>query len=161
MKWPLLLASLLTFTPATPAQPDGYVEVKDVRHVPGDRIGCRAEDGVYDATKLNRLREGPDCEAARGIAIDFSREALFHWSAASDCHMRVVVKVFRVDAEQKYVVVLNNIYGGCRAGGRRNGFLAFERPPEGDAIEFRPVRVDHIHRTEPSEFVFTESRDEP
>lgn len=152
----VLLTFVLMFAAAAFAQPRGYEEITTVRELPGMPLSCWASDGTYDAERLAALQQKPNCEKTRDIAVDFSREMLVHWSAASDCHMRVWVKVFRVDAEKQFRIILNNIYGGCRAGGWRNGFLVFEKPPQGWTVNFTEVDVDHQWDKKEYKFRFPE-----
>lgn len=59
--------------------------------------------------------------------------------------MRVVAKVFAVDADKKYRVVLNNIYGGCRAAGWRAGWVVFEKTNRDYEVQLNEIKVDRIH----------------
>lgn len=150
----IMLATLaLLLVVSGRGQPSGYVEVKDVQHLPGVSLGCWATDGEYDQAHLLALQKKPNCQQVRGVKAAFSHETLFHWSAESDCHMLVITKVFRADSEKRYHIILNNIYGGCRAGGWRDGFLVFEKLP-GYAVDFAEVQVERYPRRAGDEFVF-------
>ena len=59
--------------------------------------------------------------------------------------MRAHTKVFRSEAEKKYLVIVNNIYGGCRAGGSRSGWIVLDKIPADYTLEMKEVRVDRIH----------------
>jgi len=138
---------LVFFSASLVAQPDGYVEVLPLRGMASDRLGCyRETDGVYDQVKLDDLARDNNCnKLVAGLKADLSKETVIRYSAASDCHMRLVVKVFRVDAERKYKVIVNNIYGGCRAGGWRHGWLVIDKILDGYTVEMNEVKVDRIH----------------
>jgi hypothetical protein len=84
-------------------------------------------------------------EAIKALNIDFTKQTLIGWSAHSDCHMQVKIKVFRSDTEKNFLVIVNNIYGGCRAGGSRSGWIALDKMPAGYTLNTKEVRVDRIH----------------
>jgi hypothetical protein len=154
----LILTAVILFV-ASPvfAQPASWVEVERKRHLPADRPGCWLESGLYDADKLRAsMEKAPNCkENLAGLDVDHDKESLIYYHAGSDCHMRVAIKVFRVDAERKYKFILNNIYGGCRAGGWRSGWVVIDKIPTGYELEMHEVKVDRIHGPIPNEgFVF-------
>jgi len=104
------------------------------------------EVGIYDEAKLKPLLEDKKCaEAMKTLNVDFKKQTLVGWSAHSDCHMRVRIKVFRNDAEKNFLVIVNNIYGGCRAGGSRSGWIKLDKLPAGYTLNMKEVRVDRIH----------------
>lgn len=150
----LILAALLAAKAqpldTAPTQPPaGYTEVTPARPLPGifNYSGCYIrEDGIFDEAKLKRLKERKECaEELKTLNVDFVKHTLIGWSARSDCHMQVKTRVFRSDAEKKYLVVINNIYGGCRAGGSRAGWIVVDKIPDGYALDVKEVRVDRIH----------------
>lgn len=133
--------------------PEGYTEVKlawgsgNEFFGFGGRSDCWIrEDGIYDEAKLKPLLADKECaESVKAMKIDFAKQTLVGWSAGSDCHMRVHIKVLRSEAEKKYLVVINNIYGGCRAGGSRSGWIVLDKIPADHTLEVKEVRVDRIH----------------
>lgn len=147
----LLFASICTF-----AQPAGYVEVPHRGIIATQPFGCFLEPGFYDAAKLKAAAKKPNCSDLAKLGIDSQKESLVYYRVGSDCHMRVAVKVFRVDAEKKFKVFINNIYGGCRAGGTRAGWLVFEKMPPGYNVDMSVVMVDRVHEASsaPDGFVF-------
>ena len=127
------------------AQPAGYVEVSSLRSLPSKSFGCiQLQTGIIDREKLAELRKIPNCIEHLPTFADENAEnrSLVYYSVSSDCHMRVAVKVLRIDAEKKYLVVISNIYGGCRAGGVRSGWLSFDKMPADYQLEIKEVRVD-------------------
>jgi hypothetical protein len=151
----LILAALLAAKAQPPdtaptQPPPGYTEVTPARALPGifGYGGCymREGGGVFDEARLKPLLERKECaEELKALNIDFAKHTLIGWSAHSDCHMHVRTKVFRSETEKKYLVLINNVYGGCRAGGSRSGWILLDKIPEGYAFEMKEVRVDRIH----------------
>lgn len=147
--------SLLVFllVASTYGQPAGYVEVKHIHSLTSDQLGCFRGSGIYDAEMLRSVIAKNDASAyqrecadpTKSIGVDLTKQTLARYSVGSDCHMRVETKVIRSDAEKKYKLVINNIYGGCRAGGWRQGWVAFEKMPPGYVFEIAEVKVDRIH----------------
>jgi len=146
--------------------PAGYVEITPLNGAASNfgagyvgRAACLfREDGIYDEEKLRKLRDNPRCaDEVKALNVDLSKHTLISYSARSDCHMRLRVKAFRSDTEKKYLVILNNIYGGCRAGGSREGWLILDKMPEGFTLEMKEVKVDRLHEPDGGsrgEFVF-------
>lgn len=142
-----LITMILTFAASAFGQPSGWVEVPQKRHLPTDRFGCWLDSGLYDRDRLRAaMDKTANCkERLAGLDVDHQKESLIYYHAGSDCHMRVAINVFRVDSEQKYKFILNNIYGGCRAGGWRSGFVVIDKIPPGYSLEMHEVRIDRIH----------------
>jgi hypothetical protein len=147
--------------PAPAQLPAGYAEIRPVSIPPG--IGRNGEyrecylreDGVYTEAKLKPLLENPKCaEEIRALHVDFARHTLVAYRARSDCHMRIRIKIFRGDTDKKYLVIINNIYGGCRAGGSREGWIVLDKMPADYTLEMKEVRVDRIHGVNPDEEKF-------
>ena len=154
----LLAASL-----AAHAQlPAGYVEVTPIRGIPtgGPRSGIAPcsirENGVFDQEALQKLFVRRECEdSIKALNLDLSRQTLVGYSVGGDCHMQVKVRTFRSDQDKKYLTVINNIDGGCRAGGWRSGWLVFDKMPAGYTLEVKTVRVDRTYAPEQdSAFLF-------
>lgn len=150
----LILAALLAAKAQPPdtaptQPPAGFTEVTPAKVLPGilNYSGCyMREEGVFDEAKLKPLLERKECaEELKTLNIDFVKHTLIGWSAHSDCHMQVRTKVFRSDTEKKYLVVINIIYGGCRAGGSRSGWIVVDKIPDGYTLDMKEVRVDRIH----------------
>lgn len=148
----VLTAILSTDVPAHAQLPAGYVEIQPLNHLPvffGTRFSTDCyirDDGIYDEEKLKPLLARPKCaEVIRALKVDHKTQTLIGYSARGDCHMRLHTKIFRSDADKKYLMVINNIYGGCRAGGSRNGWMMIDKIPEGYGLSIREVRVDRIH----------------
>lgn len=137
----------LFLTVSSFAQPVGYVEIPSETSAFQRSIGCvQLKDGSYELDAIKKLSSFESCRKdLPSVDLDLESRTLFRWSAGSDCNMRVKLKVFRVDAEKKYKVIINNIYGGCRAGGRRSGWVTFEKLPQGYSVEMVEVRIDRIH----------------
>jgi hypothetical protein len=133
--------------------PDGYTEVKlaygsdNYLFGIGGRNDCWIrQDGIYDEAQLKPLLADKECaESVKAMNIDFAKQTLVGWSAGGDCHMSVRLKVFRSEAEKKYLVIINNIYGGCRAGGSRSGWIVLDKIPSDYTLGVKEVRVDRIH----------------
>ena len=86
------------------------------------------------------------------------KESLVYYRVSSDCHMRIAVKVFRSVADRKYKVIINNIYGGCRAGGMCAGWLVFEKMPPGYNVDMNVVRVDRLHESSTADGFSSQNR---
>lgn len=148
----LLTVILSADVPAHAQLPAGYVEIQPVNHVPmlsrmrpGTDCYIR-DDGIYDEEKLKPLLAKPQCaEQLRALNVDHKTQTLIGYSARGDCHMRLYTKIFRSDTDKKYLLVINNVYGGCRAGGSREGWMVIDKIPEGYGLNIREVRVDRIH----------------
>ena len=152
------LAFTLAATLAAKAQPTksapihppaSYTQVTPLRGLPGifNYGECyMRENGIVDEAGLKPLLGRKACaEELRSLDIDFAKHTLIAWSARSDCHMRVRTRVFRSEIEKKYLVIINNIYGGCRAAGFRSGWIILDKIPAGYSLEMKEVRVDRIH----------------
>ncbi|HMT06459.1 MAG TPA: hypothetical protein PKA82_00540 [Pyrinomonadaceae bacterium] len=154
----LMIATLFVVLLATlaNAQPAGYTEVPSFRSLPSKKLACnQLNEGVIDEKKLAELRKTPSCAEHIPEFTNAGDQTLVYYSVGSDCHMKVAVRVFRVDLEKKYKVIINNIYGGCRAGGHRSGWVSFEKPPTDYQVEMNEVRVDRPHYgDDDSQFVF-------
>lgn len=154
-----LTVLVITTAAIAAAQPDGWVAL-EFKHHPEERLaGCYPEKGVYDAEKLRQVMSRPNCARLNELGLDPDRQSVVYYHVGSDCHMKLSIRVFRSDAERKFHVVINNIYGGCRAGGWRSGWLTFEKPPIRYDIAVRDVRVDRMHEANiPEGFVYPKSR---
>ena len=149
----LLTAMLSADVPADAQLLAGYVEIQPVNHAPmlfrmrpGTDCYVRG-DGIYDDEKLKPLLANPKCvERLRALNFDHKTQTLIHYSAGGDCHMRLRTKIFRSDTDKKYLLVINNVYGGCRAGGSREGWMVIDKIPEGYSLIISEVPVDRIHR---------------
>lgn len=147
-----------------PAQPPaGYTEITPAKTSASSPLGDVASDcwiresGVYDEARLKPLLADKKCaESIKALGIDFAKQTLVGYSVASDCHMRVWTKVFRSDTEKKFLVIINNIYGGCRAGGWREGWIVLDKMPADYTLDMKVVMVDPVHRpgTAEDEFQF-------
>lgn len=139
------------------AQPEHYNEIPISQGWMADAIRCRPESGGYDRPPTFIEFYKKECEAAvANLNVNYETSRLLYWSAGSDCHMRVVVKLFRSDVEKRIRLVLNNIYGGCRAGGWRAGWIVIDKPPAGYTVSINEVQIDRIHgiNNDGTEFLF-------
>lgn len=131
MKILLVIFAFLTAALRVSAQPDGLREVPS-RLIVGDR-------NTREVSK-------PATNEAAEDAIEFH--------LAGDCHMRVAAKAFLDEKERKYMVILNNIYGGCRAGGWRSGWVVFEKANRDYQVELSEVRIDRSEYRPADDFEF-------
>lgn len=142
----LMLAAFVTVKAQPPV---GYTEVTPARSGFGMfRYGrcLMGEGGIFDEARLKPLLERKECaEEMKNLEVDFAKHTLIGYRAGGDCHMRLMTKVFRSDTEKKYLLVINNIYGGCRAGGSRSGWIVLDKIPDDYKFEMKEVRVDRIH----------------
>lgn len=148
----LFVTILSAGVPAHAQLPPGYVEIQPLNSLPaffGTRSGTDCylrDDGVYDEEKLKPLLVRSSCaESIRALKVDHKTQTLIGYSARGDCHMRLRAKIFRSDTDKKYLLVINNIYGGCRAGGSRDAWMVIDKIPEGYELNIREVLVDRIH----------------
>lgn len=151
----ILVCSFASCERAAYGQPNGYLEIEHRNISQETPKGCWPDTGLYDSAKLAAAKVKQNCEYLLADSnVDAQSRSLVYYTARSDCHMRVVIKVFRVDAEKKYKLIINNIYGGCRASGSRSGWVEFEKLMSGYDFEMIEVGVDRIHDTVPEGFVF-------
>lgn len=142
----LLFLTVILFTAsAALAQPRGWAEVPHRGILATQPFGCFLESGLYDDSKIKAAMLKPNCADKLNLGVDPQKESLVYYRVGSDCHMRVAIKVFRHASDKKYKVIINNIYGGCRAGGTRAGWVVFEKLPPGYNVEVAVVMVDRIH----------------
>lgn len=132
--------------------PEGYTEVTPQRGFPTQGPGrgsapCSInENGVHDKEKLQKLYFRKECEdSIKALNLDLTKQTLVGYSVGSDCHMQVKIRTYRSDREKKYLTIINNIYGGCRAGGWRSGWIILDKLPDGFTLEVKEVKVDRIH----------------
>lgn len=150
------LGFIVLFALSLAAQPEGYVEVPQLRVSDFARGGCfLAESGVYDEEKLKTVLRDKDCvDAGKPLDVDFQKETLIGYRVGGDCHMSVSTKVFRSDTDKKYKAFVNNIYGGCRAVGGRRGWIVIDKVRPGYEVEIVAVRVDRINGPDLTNFAF-------
>jgi hypothetical protein len=142
----IIILVVLFAAAASFAQADHYNEIPITQGRMADAIRCRPESGGYDRPPTFTEFYKKECEAAVAVLnVNYETSRLLYWSASSDCHMRVVVKLFRSDVEKRVRLVLNNIYGGCRASGRRAGWVVIDKPPAGYTVSIDEVGIDRIH----------------
>lgn len=158
----LMIATLFVavFASLAAAQPRGYVEVWSLKTLPSKKLGCyQLNSGLYDRAKLIELKKIPSCaEHLPVFEDDNAKDQIYAYYAVSgDCHMRVDARLFRNDLDKKYVLIINNTYGGCRAVGRRSGWIEFDPMPPDHKFEIKVVSVDRQPANAPSaEFKFPE-----
>ncbi|MEO6393065.1 MAG: hypothetical protein ABIP75_14550 [Pyrinomonadaceae bacterium] len=141
--------------------PEGYIEVPSQRGIPMQGLGsgiapCSiGEDGVYDKEKLQKLFFRKECEdSVKALDLDLSKQTLVGYSVGGDCHMHVRIRTYRSDKDKKYLTIINNIYGGCRAGGGRSGWIILDKMPDGYTLVVKEVKVDRIDRSGADSFLF-------
>lgn len=128
---------------AASAQPSDHREVPIRASVKVDALWCKPAGGGYDTPFVFRETEKSECEAAvSDLKADFASQRLIHWSIAGDCYLKSAVKAFRNDTERRVRVIVNKIYGGCRASGRLAGVIAVDKPPSGYRVSVEEVGVD-------------------
>ncbi len=147
------LAFIFLFTISVSGQPQGYVQVPH-EGLPSDSLRCNVGSSAFtNADELKAALAGKNCtHAAEVLQIDLARNTLAHYSAGGDCHMRVAVRVYRNESDKQYKVIVNNISGGCRAGGRKSGWIVFEKARAGYEVRVVEVRADRTHGTGPDSF---------
>lgn len=148
----LLAAILSANVPAHAQLPAGYVEIQPISPAPllfrlRSSADCYIrDDGIYDEERLKPLLANQKCaERLRALNLDHKTQTFIRYSARGDCHMHLRTKIFRSDTDKKYLLIINNIYGGCRAGGSREGWIVIDKIPDGYELNIREVRVDRIH----------------
>lgn len=157
----MMFAFVLTASAQLPA---GYVEIEGKRPAISPLNergygGCFMLDGgIFDEARLKTLMERKECaDEIKALALDLKKETLIGYRVGGDCHMRVRHKLFRNDDEKKLLLVVNNMYGGCRAGGSRKGWIVLDKLPADYTLDIKIVRVDKIHginAENPGEFKF-------
>lgn len=128
------------------AQPAGYFEIPIKRQSATDPLYCQPNSTTPTAKPEFKITKRESCEQdVASLSVDHESEALIYWSASSDCKMTVQLKAIRSDQEKRVRLIVNNIYGGCKASGRRGGWVVIEKPPTDYQISIDEVRVDRIH----------------
>lgn len=144
--------SLISFALAQPAEPLGQ-EVRFSGILGTSRYSntCLQVDTiVYNEETLKKLLAFKQCSEAIGDRkIDLQKETLIGWQTASDCHMRVENRLYRNDEKKLFTFVIKNFYGGCRAGGWRQGLFTIEKIPADYKFKFIEYRIDDLYEKPP------------
>lgn len=75
--------------------------------------------------------------------MDFSSELILANTYGGDCMMRLMPHAFFDPITNTLVLEVHNIWGGCRAGGRKPLALVVPRPPTEDfRVVFQEIQVD-------------------
>jgi hypothetical protein len=146
-----LPAACLTLFSSAPGQQveipgGGGEEVPILRKVDGRHFTCYLENEVLGEARLKEI-EGDArykaCPQVRDVLrVDFSRHSLITYHVNGDCFVRAEAKVLRNNEAKKYTVRIKKIPGGCRAGGRFQGWLLIEKIPPGYVVDFVETRAD-------------------
>ncbi|MEZ5347439.1 MAG: hypothetical protein R2681_18045 [Pyrinomonadaceae bacterium] len=107
-------------------------------------LSCRLlKTGVVSEADLKNVRERKRCELGEYLSVDFQKQTLILYRLGGDCHMRLDIKgIFREDEKKTVTVEIDNIWGGCRAGGWIDGFLVTEKIPDNYKVEINENLID-------------------
>ncbi|MCO6509192.1 MAG: hypothetical protein J5I65_00195 [Aridibacter famidurans] len=100
-----------------------------------------SDNSVVSSAELEKLWSHERCAEFEQPNADLSKESLLAYRAGGDCHMRLLIDVLVDRAARKYLVEIVNIWGGCRAGGRRAGWLVIDKVPDDFSVEFREIHI--------------------
>lgn len=100
-----------------------------------------SDNAVVTSPELDNLWSHERCAEFEKPGADLSKESLLSYRVGGDCHMRLLIDVLVDRAAGKYLVEIVNIWGGCRAGGRRAGWLVIDKVPENFSVEFREIHI--------------------
>lgn len=132
------------------AQSGDYREITPLAKAPADPLWCGAENSIDPIVPVDsRCKRNFDL-----LGFDKQTQMLIYWRAGSDCHMKAITKVFRSDREKRIRVVVNSIYGGCRAGGWLAGFITIEKSPPDYHVSVEVIGVDSIHNRQDRDGIF-------
>lgn len=149
------LFALILLASAAYGQPSHYRQITPVGSAVSDAIRCNPRSGGYDVSPtFNEMYREQCLNELKDTGFERTGMRLIRWNAAGDCHLRTAVKVFRSDSDKRVRVVVNKIYGGCRAGGWRAGWIVLEAPPKGYLVSVEEVSIDRIHNTDVSDKFF-------
>ncbi len=144
--------SLISFASAQPAEPLGQeVRFSGILGTSSFSSTCLNVDRmVYNEETLKKLLAFKQCSEILGDRkIDLQKETLVGWQAGSDCHMRVENRLYRNDEKKLFTLVTKNFYGGCRAGGWRQGMFAIDKIPADYKFKFVEYRIDDLYGKSP------------
>lgn len=102
------------------------------------------------SVELARLWSHERCAELEKPQLDFSKESLISYHAGGDCHMRLMIDVLVDHSAKEYLVEIVNIWGRCRAGGGRRGWLVIDKVPNDYFVEFREIQIgEHLFSKDP------------
>lgn len=139
----MLFAAVLSFAASAQVPEAEHWQSIQFRGLPSQEpFFCTPSDNsLVSADELDKLWSHERCAEFEKPNADFSKESLLAYRAGGDCHMRLMIDVLVDRPARKYLVEIVNIWGGCRAGGRRAGWLVIERVPEGYSVDFREIQI--------------------
>ncbi len=116
------------------------------RGMSGRSICFPLKTGIIKKEDLDKAREDKGCIPAKYVDIDFDEQTLLFWHVGGDCHMRAVIKGVSLDEINKVVTVeIDNISGGCRAGGLVEGFLTVDKIPDDFGVQIIENQIDVLN----------------
>jgi hypothetical protein len=146
-----------------PKLPSGYDTAFEIgeRNPPGEQFGkevpvspaagyasrsvtcLNVDTRVYNEESLKKLLSFGQCsQMFQGAKIDFKKQTLIGWQVGGDCHMMVDTNFYRDDKEKLFTLVIKNIWGGCRAGGWRQGMFTVDKIPSDYKVKFVEYLVE-------------------
>lgn len=104
------------------------------------------DERIYTKETLESVMAREQCKAsATANSLDFTKQTVIGWRAGGDCHMQATPIVYRNDKEKIVTLLVNNRYGGCRAGGWRSGIVAIDKLPADYHVRIIEKGIDEIH----------------
>ena len=73
---------------------------------------------------------------------DFKKNLILAKSYGGDCHMRLMPHPFFDPITNTLVLNVYNIWGGCRAGGRKSIVILVEKPKEQFSVVFQEIQLE-------------------
>ncbi|REJ75327.1 MAG: hypothetical protein DWQ47_07530 [Acidobacteria bacterium] len=125
-----------------------------------------SKNALVTKVQLEVLFSSERCENESSPEVEFDKQSLLSYRVGGDCMMKVAIDIQAVRSERKYLVFIENTWGGCRAGGVRRGWIVTEKIPDGYSVEFRELKIDdpentldalrpRLRKTEPDRRYFT------
>lgn len=116
-----------------------------VRQLGSRKFGCAimSKSGVFNSEwELRSIKGGDNClNPIKLLGIDFAKHTLISYQVAGDCFVRAKAGVFRRDEAKTYHVRITERYGGCRAGGRFQGWVVVDKIPDHYKVVFSERRL--------------------
>lgn len=101
------------------------------------RSCLQIDNMVYNEDSFKKLLSFAQCaKVLKADQFDLKKQTLIGWQTGGDCLMRVETKLYRDDEKKLFTFVVRNIWGGCRAGGWRQGMFAIDKIPSHYRVKF-------------------------
>ncbi len=101
------------------------------------------DNRVYNEESLKNLLSFDQCRKIFDVdKVDLKDQTLIGWQAGGDCMMRVETNLYRDDKKKLFTLLTKNRWGGCRAGGWREGLFTIPKIPADYNVKFIEYQMD-------------------